>query len=227
MDEFDGRSPHLRGLGFYDPDQHPSDKVTFIGVGGIGSFAALGAAKLGVPTITAYDDDVVDLHNYGNQLFRISNVEDDKVTALADMIGTNDARQFVGIPERATAETEYDGVVVSGVDSMEARAEIWKGVKFNPRVQLYLDGRIGGQIIVLYAVNPMEYDDVEAYEKTLHSDDEGVEAPCTERGVIDVGLAVGAAITQRLRMHFNGEKLDPITYINQETLSITKGGWVL
>lgn len=218
-------NPRLRGLGFYDPIKQERDRVTFVGVGGIGSFAAMGAAKLGIPYVTLIDDDVVDRHNYGNQAFNITDIGEPKVVVVGRMFDASTNLRIV--PERADRTYPFSGVVVSGLDSMEARAEIWEGVKLNPAVPYYIDARIGGQIVVIYALNPLDLDSIDRYERTLHSDDEGVDAPCTERGIIDVGLMVGAAITNRLRRHFTGDAQAPITYITMSNLAVTNGEWVL
>src|SRR3990172_12168799 len=43
--------------------------VTIVGVGGLGSFAALALAKMGVGTLTLVDGDTVEEHNVANQLY--------------------------------------------------------------------------------------------------------------------------------------------------------------
>lgn len=215
----------LRGLGWFDPSEHPDAHVSFVGAGGIGSFAAFGAAKLGIPSIRVIDFDEVDEHNYGNQMYSIHDVGTEKVAALTGLLdqGEGNIEPVVGRGE----EQEYKGVVVSGLDSMEARIELWNSaIKLKPRVPLYIDGRLGGQLITLYAVKPAVYDDCKSYEATLYSDDDAEEAPCTERGVIDVGLMVGSLITRMLRLHYTGQDIPPITMINQETLMVTQGEWV-
>lgn len=221
---------YLRQLGFYDPSEHEHDSVTFIGVGGIGSFAAYGAAKLGIPNITLIDPDEVEIHNVPNQMYTGDNVGTSKAVATAyNLCDQNDVD-----PDRITQieatlpdpAITLSGVVVSGLDTMEARSEIWANhIKFNPRVPLYLDARLGGQIINLYAVRPGDYQDVEHYEKTLYSDDEAEDTSCTERGLIDVGLQVGSMITRSLRHHFIGDSIPAITIMNQRTLTTTIGSW--
>lgn len=218
--EINERSPFLRGLGFYNPSDHPDDHVTFVGAGGIGSFAAFGAAKLGIPSVTVIDHDEVDIHNYGNQLYTEADVGDPKVTALEGLTTGNmiDGRhcQFEDAPAG-----EFRNVVVSGLDSMEARANLWRDrISLNPRVKLYLDARLGGQVIVIYAVNPLNMDSADRYEATLYSDEEAEDAPCTERGVIDVGLMVGSLLTRYLRLHFTGHEIPAVTYVNQSTLYV-------
>jgi hypothetical protein len=44
--------------------------------------------------------------------------------------------------------------------------------------------------------------------------------------VIDVGMMVGAVITNHLRRRLTGNPVDPVTYVNMETLVTTKGEWM-
>lgn len=219
---------YLRQLGIYNPADHEDDAVTFIGVGGIGSFAAMGAAKLGLPGITLYDHDEVEAHNQPNQFYGLLDLDNPKVEAMHDHI-LRDRGEHGNVTMhnmQVDGTTDLRGVVVSGLDSMEARTSVWEAIKLNPAVPLYLDARIGGPVIVVYAVDPNDFDDIASYEKTLHTDEEGEDAPCTERGIIDVGLQVGAILTRALRRHFTGQDIDRITLFNQNTLTATKGGWV-
>ncbi len=229
---------YLRQLGWYNPEDR-NDHVTFIGVGGIGSFAAFGASKLGIPNITIIDPDQVEAHNQPNQFYSIHDVGEDKVNALAGFLQGESEHATIEPLHGIVASTEdgdcteqgvyneLSGVVVSGLDSMEARKDVWESsIKLNPRVPLYIDGRLGGQLIVLYAVDPTDIEDVDAYEATLHSDDEGIDAPCTERGVIDVGLVCAGMIVRLLRRHFAGQPVDKITLLQHEHASLQHGGWV-
>lgn len=222
---------YLRQLGWYNPEDR-NDSVTFIGVGGIGSFAAYGAAKLGIPNITLIDPDEVEAHNQPNQFFSTHDVGESKTDSLAGYLLGETGHQSinahnVAYPDGIPPEFSLTGPVVSGLDSMEARKQVWEGgIKLNPKVPLYIDGRLGGQLIVLYAVDPTDIEDVDAYEATLHSDDEGIDAPCTERGVIDVGLVCAGMIVRLLRRHFAGQEVDKITLLQHEHANLSHGGWV-
>lgn len=217
---------YLRQLDIYNPDEHANDRVMFVGVGGIGSFAAFGAAKLGVPNITLIDPDTVEEHNVPNQFYEQHDLDLPKVVCMQTHVGLAQPECLATIHEAKGQDVAMSGVVVSGLDSMEAREAVWRGVKLRPQVPLYIDARIGHQIIVIYAVNPTDYMDGMSYEKTLHSDADAEEEGCTDRGIIDVGLMVGSLITRMLRYHFTGQPLDKITVMNQQTLTVTKGGWV-
>lgn len=218
---------YMRQLGWYNPEDR-NDAVTFIGVGGVGSFAAFAAAKLGIPNITLIDPDDVEIHNQPNQMYDEDDVGAAKVDALTSRLDPDQERITAHYRKAEDTGLPNSGVVVSGLDSMEARQTVWDTcIKFNPAVPLYIDARLGGQLIVVYTVNPTDMEDVEHYEKTLHSDAEGIEAPCTERGIIDVGLACAAIITRQLRRHFAGQDVDSITLLNQESLSLQHGEWVV
>lgn len=234
MPELTNSQIFKRGTGYFNPDDNPHAAVTFVGVGGIGSFAATAVAKLGVPNITLIDPDVVEVHNAPNQFHAITNAGASKVEALAEEIERHIGTEASAFQAKIGSDGwelndpgDLEGVVVSGFDSMQARKDLWKQkVKMNPAIQLYIDARIAGELIVIYALCPYDLDAIESYEKTLHSDDEAVEAPCTERGLIDVGFAAGMLICRMVRLYFATNNFDDIHIMNVKTLKLSKGDWV-
>jgi hypothetical protein len=233
---------YQRQTGIFDPSVHRDASCTFVGVGGIGSFAAFAVAKLGIPNITLIDPDVVEAHNLPSQMFQPINAGEMKVNAIGNQMyytaGTTTERHFATITGDGWVVNGYaaepgvkgpgplSGVVVSGLDSMTARYDLWhQCLKMNVNVPLYLDGRLDGQLLVIYAVCPFDLDDVEQYEATLLSDDEIPAGVCTERNIIDVGFTVGAQMARAVRLHYSDTPPDKITVINQKTNTITKGDW--
>ena len=218
-----------RQHGFYNPTEHPGDAVTFIGVGGIGSFAAFATGKLGVPKITLVDDDTVELHNAPNQMHAATDIGKPKVDVTAEMIRAHSGDLVTVCPVNGKhdAVPQYSGVVVSGLDSMAARQAVWdEKIKGNVAVNLYVDARIAGQLILIYAVpNPYLPDVQEHYEATLHSDDEAERAPCTERGIIDVGFQCGALLSRMLCRYFTGEQIHNCTYMSEKSLMVKQWDW--
>lgn len=163
--------------------------VHVIGVGGIGSAVVLPLVKLGLRgELHLWDLDYVEPHNVPAQLiYSRTDVGRPKVEAAAEMLESYREPECSIVPhqEFVTAETPLSGVVISGVDSMQARCDIWGSVKFNPDVPLYLDGRIGGEQMTLLALNPLDMDAVDTYEKDwLFPDGEGAPLPCAARTVI-------------------------------------------
>lgn len=227
-----------RGTGFFNPEENERAHATFVGVGGIGSFAAFATAKLGVPNITLIDPDTVEAHNAPNQLHAITDIGVPKVEALATQIQTHIGTVPVALQAKigdrgwecegmGTLPGDLNGVVVSGFDNMTARKDLWETkLKMNPSVSLYIDARLSGELILVYTLCPYDLDAIEKYEKTLHGDGEGEAVACTERGVIDVGFFVGGLIANLIRKHYAGKAIDPLHYVALNSLEIMKGGWM-
>lgn len=227
---------YLRGKGFFDPAKHEHASYTQVGVGGIGSFASFAVAKMGVPYITLIDPDLVEAHNLPCQMFFNDQADIHKVTAMQDNIEAHD--ELAQITTRIARITDHgwegtdevgrlSGVVGSGLDSMKARYDLWhQAVRMNPTIPLYIDGRLDGQSIVIYAVKPWDLEDVEQYEATLKDDDEVGTGSCTERAIIDVGFTVGAQMARMVRRHYADEPNDKITVVDSNTNQVFRGGWL-
>jgi molybdopterin/thiamine biosynthesis adenylyltransferase len=117
-------------------------------------------------------------------MFGEEDVGKKKVEALAALTRRQADIDIVPKPEMWTGEEKLEGLVISGLDSMEARKLVWeKGVRYkaNP---LYIDGRMGAETALIYAVRPMDPDDVKLYESELNTDEEAPELPCTARAII-------------------------------------------
>jgi hypothetical protein len=215
---------YTRQRAWFDPSAINA-AATIVGCGGIGSFAAFALAKLGVQTLKLVDFDTVDEHNVPNQLFALDQLGELKVSALADSISSATGVHPIGISAPLQDGIPRLPIVVSALDSMAARTELWEQVRYRLDVKLFLDGRLGGEHVVLYSVDPSNPTDVAGYEATLHSDADGEDLPCTARSIIDVGFAVGSLITRAVRRHYAHEPSTPTVYLNQQTLDIFKGGW--
>ena len=140
--------------------------VHIIGAGGIGSAVIFPLLKLGVHELHVWDPDVVEAHNLPAQLlYRPSDIGMSKASAVQAFAERQESDcQVVPHTEFVTADTPFDGIVISGVDSMKSRSHIWDAVKFNPLVPLYMDGRIGGEQLQLLSLNPSDIDGIDAYE---------------------------------------------------------------
>ena len=67
-------------------DLHPPESVCVVGVGGVGSWTALNLALTGVKKLCLVDPDIVEIHNLNRTPFRTQDVNQPKVTALAELI---------------------------------------------------------------------------------------------------------------------------------------------
>ena len=204
----DVASPYTRHLGIFNPHKYPIS-ATVIGCGAIGSFVAVGLAKMGVRKQTLFDFDKVEIENLPVQLHTKAWMGKPKVEATKAAI-------IDSCPETPTVATfqKWDGqalktdVVVSAVDSLHVRKAIWESVKYDSAVKILVDARIGGQFVKTYAVNPSDPKDIKLYDGTFPKGDmEGSELPCTQRGVLDVSMFSASILVNQIRRFVvSGEK---------------------
>lgn len=193
--------------------------ITIIGCGGIGSFTALALAKMGCIHLTVYDDDLVEDQNIPNQLYRLSDVGQLKVERLADII-----KSFTGVrieprPERVQGQ-RLQGIVVSGVDSMEGRRRIWdRSIRFKAGVAAYIDARMGAEVSRLYTVRPADPDHVRFYERTLYSDEEALQLPCTAQAIVYTGFGIASLVAGQVKRVAMGEAYKREIIFDHKTLT--------
>jgi molybdopterin/thiamine biosynthesis adenylyltransferase len=198
--------------------------ITVIGAGGIGSPLALALTKMGCRQLTLYDPDTVEAHNLPNQVYRLADVGEAKVTALAELLG-----QFADIEvdarQELVTEQALRGVVISAVDSMASRQHIWHGcVRYKAAVPLYVDARMGAQVCRVFTLNPTDPDEIEAYESTLYDDDEAAVDPCTAQAIIYNTFAVAALVANQVKRFACDEPLERDVIFDLATLTLLKGG---
>lgn len=207
----------LRQLDIIHPDKliYP---ITCIGLGGIGSFTALTLRKMGFRSFVLYDPDHVEAHNIPSQMYNYSHIGESKVVASARQLQEClDMNGEVSLHEEHFGNQELEGIVISGVDTMEARRAIWDAVrKYRRRVPLYIDGRIGiewdkkeervtGEWIEVFTLRPSSLADRELYEPHLFTDEEADELYCTAQAVVYVGGFIASFIASNVKKWVLGE----------------------
>ncbi len=208
---------------FFDP-LTSFGSVSVVGAGGIGSPTIMGLSKIGVPNITIYDDDDVEPHNVTAQHYRIADVGKSKVDAIADQ-----ARQvsYSKIREYKKVISSNDvlpgNIVISAVDSMKSRKEIFEAAKKSPSVEYLIDGRLGGELIVCITINIRDKDQVEWYlsEDMMFDDSQMESQACTSRAIYDVGLGVSALIVRATRKLLSGKEVERLQMLNMNDLKLT------
>lgn len=196
---------YRRQLDILDPDAIVFP-ITLIGCGGIGSPTALALAKIGCQNLILIDHDTVEEHNLPNQFFRKSDTGKKKVRACKSMLQKFSDCDVKAIPEKFDNKQNLSGIVISGIDSMQARKEVWERIKNNLSVPLYIDGRIGGEIIQVFTIQPSHIEDIEMYEKALFPDKEAQELPCTARAIMYTGFVVAGLIASQLKKWIMNEQ---------------------
>jgi len=184
--------------------------ITIIGAGASGSYSAMALAKMGCSDISVYDDDTVEAHNLPNQIYGRQYEEWFKVEALKDAVMQSEGMQLKTFAMKYAAQ-ELGALVISCVDSMEARRMIWEqakaqGTKAKPIT--VIDPRQGGEFIVIYSAR--SHGDIvgaESYEESLHPSGESMRLPCTARSVIYNSMLTGALVCIMVKKFALGETL--------------------
>jgi sulfur carrier protein ThiS adenylyltransferase len=171
--------------------------VTVIGVGAIGRQVALQLAAIGARRLQLVDFDRVDWSNVTTQGYLAEDVGLPKVRALAQAIDRLDPSIEVEL-----VEDRYRPKLVSGeaifccVDSIEARAAIWRSVR--DRVPFFSDGRMLGETIRILVV--ADQNGRRHYPTTLFAASEAQPGRCTARSTIyTANVAAGLLIHQFAR----------------------------
>ncbi len=201
-----------------EPDQLDVP-ITVIGCGGIGSFVVLALAKMGCRALSAWDDDRVEPHNIPNQAYRVADVGRLKVEALAELV-----REVAGVSLAIRAERvreqRLQGLVVSAVDTMAARREIWlKAIRHRAAVPLYLDARMGAEVARILTVRPADPDDIRRYEATLYDDLEAVVLPCSAQAIVYTGFSIAALVAGQIKKFLTSEALKGELILDHKTMT--------
>ena len=187
--------------GIFNPDTF-AETLTVIGCGGIGASALPTLVTMGFKRYVLWDDDVVEPRNIASQLlFKPSDLYRPKVEVAREYLLAYGATHVDIQKRKFTADDEPEGVVISGVDSMTARKEIWPAIK-SSTTALYLDGRIGSEHMTLLTVEPFDADWYE--DRWLFDSKKASTLPCTQRAIVYPAVALGAWMASHIAMWSRG-----------------------
>lgn len=158
--------------------------VNIIGAGAIGSFMALQLAKMGMTRIKVWDMDEVSVENMSCQFFRFSDIGKNKALALKDLVRDFTGTEIESCPRAWTPVDKMTGIVVAAVDDMKVRVQIFEACGKMLGVDFVVDTRMGAETALLYVMRPHLKKDVEAYGKTLYSNEDAVQEKCTAKSTI-------------------------------------------
>tara|TARA_R110000850_G_scaffold262564_2_gene391223 strand:+ start:972 stop:1658 length:687 start_codon:yes stop_codon:yes gene_type:complete len=171
--------------------------ATVIGVGAIGRQVALQLAAIGTPRIQLIDFDRVESTNITTQGYRGQDLGQAKVDATARSIQELDESiQVTVTPDRYRATLPVGEAVFCCVDSISARAAIWRSA--SSHCQLFVDGRMLGEVIRVLSVAAHNADN--HYESTLFHQSEAQTGRCTAQSTIyTANIAAGLMLHQFTR----------------------------
>ncbi len=167
-----------RQMGLLPPTLLNSVPYVLIGAGGIGSPIGFTIVKMGVERLTIWDHDTIESHNLPNQLYKLSQLGMGKAESLAVNLAEYAQIQATPIAKRYDG-SPLTGIVISAVDRIEVRKEIWEGVRKSRRVPLYIETRMAGELFQIYPIPMTDKERVEAYAQKLYKKVKVYDAVCT------------------------------------------------
>lgn len=185
---------HLTRQSTLIPFEVLSKPITIVGAGAIGSVTALTLAKMGFSHLTVWDPDTVAIENMNCQFYRFGDIGKTKVEALSDLIYEFTHVEIVPHAARWNTSCPLKDVVISAVDSMKVRASIWSKTKKRPR--FFIDARMGAEVAASYAVDTADKAQVDAFERTLYSDSDAVQEPCTAKATMYTAMLIGGFVAK-------------------------------
>jgi hypothetical protein len=185
--------------------------ATVIGVGAVGRNVAIQLAAIGARHLQLIDFDHVDLSNTTTQGYAVDEIGTPKVQAVEATIRRLDPSIAVEmVQDRYRSKHAIGDVVFCSVDSISARAAIWRTVK--NRCHFWCDARMLGEVIrVLTADNP-GID--EHYPGTLFAQSEAQAGSCTSRSTIYAATIAAGLMVHQFTRNLRGIPVDRDITVN-------------
>lgn len=178
--------------------------INIVGAGAIGSFLSLQLAKMGFINQTIWDFDYVSVENMSCQFYRLEDIGHKKIFGLGNILGSfigyNSINKMTLIPEKFSPNKNLSGILVSAVDSMDVRREIYEQIKRECfQIKYIIDPRMGAEDALLYVINPFDPKDQSSYEKTLYSDQDAVQERCTAKSTIYTANLLSGLVAKTIK----------------------------
>lgn len=157
-----------------------SESVLIGGQGGIGSWLTFFLARAGF-NVTAYDDDLVESHNLGGQMFSSLDIGQYKTVAVDRIVRefTDTNVNYFNTKIDEDSPTHY--FMMAAFDNMKARKDlfnVWKkSFETSSVMPLFIDGRLEAEQLQIFCVTPNTADEYET--EHLFLDSEVEDLPCT------------------------------------------------
>ena len=214
---------YSRQQDFVDPMAAKNLHVSVLGLGTVGSHAAVELARLGVGSFYLVDGDTVEDVNLPSQAYTTADVGRTKAEACAERVQAVSDHATVTAEQKMLAGGEVfeAGVVILGVDDMDARKAIVDlSLAWRPSYPLVIDGRMAGQTLQLFAFNPADQGQLDKWAAFWFPADEAMAVPCGGRSVSYIGATVGALIASHVQKHLKGEPVPFLTQYDVGTLTL-------
>lgn len=202
----DARYEQQRGI--INPEILRNTRFGIVGAGAIGSFLAMTLAKMGAGDMDIFDHDTIEEHNFANQMYPVYAKGTPKADALKTVIAEysgETVRAHVAKFDPAVHGFGEASFVVSAVDKMDVRKAIFE-TAIKHKARFFVDGRMGAQVMRVYAVDLTKPSEVEFYRKTLYSDEKAAPERCTEKTIIYTVNVVTGLMLNMVKKKLRGDK---------------------
>ncbi len=188
----------MRHVDIHDPESYKTKRVAVIGVGTIGSHLAHTLARMQVP-LTLYDHDTIEEHNLATQTYGAADIGKFKVSVVMEQIealGTD--VEHVAFSSKYNMQEPAD-IIVSAVDSLEARKQIARLLLDTGTNVPIVDGRVGREQVEVYMFGS-------ANEWLAQLPDEGDEDPCGARFTAYTANVAAGLMANNVKRLLMGQK---------------------
>lgn len=191
----------MRHIAIHNPNQYQDKRIAVIGVGTIGSHLAHTLARMQVP-MALYDHDTIEEHNLATQTYGVRDIGKPKVRAVEEQIRVFNATTPLGIKEGMFERGDEQGhdLIVSCVDSLEARRGIAVSLIEAGCTTPIVDGRVGQEQVEVYHFPT-------AKEWLAQLPEEGDDDPCGARFTAYTANIAAGLIANNVKRFLTKQKI--------------------
>jgi threonine dehydrogenase-like Zn-dependent dehydrogenase len=194
----------LNQKGLIDENKLAETRFVVVGAGAIGSFYVTMLSKMGARSIVVYDMDVLEDHNFANQLYPIHLLDSPKVDALKSVALSYGECEITPKAVRWTPDNAVDGdIVVAAVDNMDVRKAVFDHYK--TRCKFIIDGRMAAQFMMVYGVDTSNKEAVDYYEKKWYPQKDAMAERCGHKSIIYTVAQVSGEMLSQTKKFIMGE----------------------
>jgi hypothetical protein len=211
------------------PQNLLSRKISVIGAGAISSFAALAVGKMGATDMESFDEDGVSAHNLPNTFYRKNDINNFKVSALAEIL--SDFTDTILVPvNKFYINQKLQETVIVATDSMASRKTVWLEFLKQEQAHYLIEARMGAQNGRVYTIKKVQENSKwvvpknvkDFYEKTLYDDSKVAPVPCTNKAIIYNVLMISSLIARAYKAIITNENIPKeilvhLTHIDERT----------